>query len=222
MNSHGDVAAVWATGGGVGVSVRRHSTGNWADPSSIAGPSHPEVTHVGIDDRGRALAMWSIGTNEDFPARKHLSWTQTTDGKAWTPGRYLDTRTRADVDGETMALSMNARGQAVAAWGPGSGRFRVASFTFATGWSVPQEPGDYAVNPTVLMTGSGSEIVVTGIATAPEWIHRRPATQWTLGGKLTPQGTLDADGDGQRMAVLYRIHHGVLTARVLNAPTGPA
>ena len=218
VNSHGDLAVVWATRRGVRVSVRRHSTGNWAGASSIVGVPYPEDPHVGIDDRGRALAMWSRGTNEDVPARRHLSWTQTTDGQTWTPARYLDTRTGPDIDGETMGLSMNPRGQAVAAWAPDSDQFRAASFTFATGWTVPQEPADYAFRPTVLMTRSGAEIVVTGGPTAPEWIHRQPGEQWTPGDRINRQGILAGHGHGQRMAVLFRIH-GTLMARVLNAPT---
>ncbi len=220
VNRHGDLALVWTTWEGVGVALRPHDTGRWTPPSSIHGPWHPEDAKVAIDDLGRALAMWPRSEEEESFARRHLAWARTTNDGTWTSAQYLDVHARADLIGDMLGLSMNPEGQAVAAWSSDDAGFRVARFSFTGGWTAPQKRAIYSYEPTALMTPSGSAIVMMNFSEFPHWVYRKPASSWTVGGRVTSRDPLDSYGQGQQMSVLYQVGD-TLTARFINVPAGP-
>ncbi len=163
--------------------------------------------------------MASLRGGESF-ARKHLAWTQTRENGTWTAAHYLDVHARADLIGDMLGLSMNPQGQAVAAWSSDDAGFRVARFSFATGWTAPQPLAGLAYEPTALMTSSGSAVVMMNFSTPPDWAYQEAGGRWTVGGRVTSRDPLDSYGHGNQMAVLYNVGR-TLTARFLNLPTRP-
>jgi hypothetical protein len=217
VNRHGDLALVWTTWNGVGVALRPRESGRWTRPSSLRGLGTPDDAKVAIDDRGRALAMWPRSQEEESFARRHLAWTQTTDDGTWTAPQYLDVHARADLIGDQLGLSMNPQGRAVAAWSSDDAKVRGALFSFAGGWTTPEDVAGIAFEPTALLTPSRSAVVMLNVSTPRDWVYRKPGGAWTQGGRVTSRDPLDSYGHGRQMAVLYLVGNTV-TARFLNVP----
>ncbi len=218
VNRRGDLALVAATIQGVSVALRPRASGRWGPPTSLRGIPYSENPHIGIDDRGRALVIWARSPEEENVVRKHIAWARTKNDGTWSTVQYLDLRTHKEVVGDELGFSMNPRGEAVAAWSPDSldeGGFKVARFTFRDGWTSPRRLADFAYEPTALLTDSGSAVVTLNFADQPDWVYQHPGADWTPGGRLVSNNPLDAYGDGQQMAVLYRAGPH-LTARFLD------
>ena len=220
VNRRGELAMVWATTNGVGVSVRRRGTPTWEAPTHVKGIPLPDDPHIAIDDRGRALALWARSTESESFARRHLAWTATRENHTWTSARFLDERAHRTVIGDDATSAMNARGQALAAWSPdstGQGGFRVAQFTFAKGWSTPQRLANLASQPAALVTRTGSSLVVLNFDPRPGWVYRPSGSDWSVGGTAVGRDPLDTFGDGRRMVALYSAGRNLM-ARFLRIP----
>ena len=93
-NSRGDLASVWATDHGVGVSMRRSDTATWDAPTAIPGLQYPDDPRIVIDGRGRALALWARSTRRR--ATPAGTWRGQTPERT-TPGPKLSFSTSASI-----------------------------------------------------------------------------------------------------------------------------
>ena len=220
-NLRGDVAVAWGTESGVGVAVRRHGQ-NWDTAhhlkSVIAYPDDPQVA---IGPYGRVVVMWSRSTEEEETfTRRHLAWARTSFDGTWTRVWYLDTR-RHVVYGSVPSLSLDGRGHALAVWWTDTGRgadMRASRFHFGQGWSRPRELGGSCCSPVALLTTSRTALALLDRNrrdTATIWGDQQPGKRWEKHA-LPGQLVTDADGYGNRMAMLYYGPH--LTARTLTVP----
>jgi hypothetical protein len=216
VNRRGDLAVVWATSTGVGVSTRLRATGAWQPPTPMRTVRFPDDPRVVIDGRGRALTLWSRSHEEESYGRNHLSWASTRPDGSWTSPRYLDERPPRRVLGDAISLSMNSRGQALAGWyreAASGSSFRVARFRFGRGWTRPERVANAAYDPTALMTDAGVAIIAKP-GLAPGWIQQLPRGRWNVGGKLIDGDLVDSFGEGEQMATMYR-SGGQVMARFL-------
>lgn len=220
VNGHGDTAVVCTTDSGVVVSIRRQDSGRWDEPTHIKGIAYPEDAHIAVDDRGRALAMWARSTEEESLARRHLAWARARPDGTWTSALFLEERPHKSVIGTQLGLSMEPRGRAVAAWsteGFIGNSFRVARFSFQSGWTTPTLLAQFAYEPTPLITRSGSAVVTLNFYDPPAWAFWKPGHAWTTGGRGTRVDLLDSFGQGSSIAEVYESRRRLM-ARFLLVP----
>ena len=244
VNRRGDLAMVWPTLEGVGVSTRRHGTCCWETTDLRSPFSYIEVARVAIDANGRALAVWALDEDDAAPRRKHLAWSRSFSDGTWTQTRYLDEQIKDAVYYDWLHLSMNSQGAAVAVWSGGG--TRAARFAFDQGWTQPTTlPGSIYRS---MMTTSGTAVAVLADGNgACTWMFQKPHSgRWRPGGPVPtgeqwdspgnaqpgepgePSGSapsgepMDAHGSGQSMVLLYydrpSLGSSYLDAPVLQGP----
>jgi len=210
VNRRGDVGAVWSTGEGVDVAIRRRGVGCWRTTPQIRSPfAYAEGPRMALDARGRGLVVWGR-VLDDGPAPRYLAWSRMRPDGSWTPTRYLGRRRPNGVD--YVGLSMNARGQAVAVW-KGMYGTEAARFEFGHGWTRPStlDPGYYGP-PYVAADGTAIAVLWS------RWLFQRPGGPWRHGG-VFPEAVGDfplTHADGRRLTVAF--YRDRLTVRLMTLP----
>lgn len=210
VNRRGDVGAVWSTGEGVGVAIRRHGVGCWRTTPRIRSPFlYADDPRLALDGRGRALVVWGR-VLDDGSAPRYLAWSRMRSDGSWTPTRYLGRRRPNGVD--YVGLSMNARGQAVAVW-KGMYGAEAARFEFGHGWTRPSTlaSGDYGP-PYVAADGTAIAVLWS------RWLFQHPGGPWRSGG-VFPEAVGDfprTHADGRRLTVAF--YRDRLTVRLMTLP----
>ena len=155
----GDAVAVWsrgAFGGSMVEAASRDAGSGWSAPVALNAPTtHAAQFDVGIDDRGDAVAVWTIFTS---PGAQVQSATRAAGG-AWSAPRDLGGPGAATwVD-----LAVSRSGAATAVWNrgdPSGGWVVVAAERDRTGeWSSAADVGP-GVLPEVAVGDRGHAVVV--------------------------------------------------------------
>jgi hypothetical protein len=164
INERGTVALAWGLSLGAQVSSSR-TDGSWTEPVTIRSAVHysPNV-QVTVDGVGRILAMWGRDAQIDALAKKHLAWAVVDSAGDLSGQGLLATGTERDVFGTFPDLSINPRGQVLAAWSLDSrtrGGPYGARYGFETGWQPPRRlmPG-HDCCPVAFMPDAGNPVAV--------------------------------------------------------------
>ena len=136
VNDRGEAVAGWlhvtfSFDGSLVHAATRDAAGAWSTPAVLTAPgSHSGYPHVGIDDRGNALAVWPLAGSLQFSTRRRAgTWAAARD----VPG--------SDGAAGTQSLAVNDRGDVALAWRRTSGSERVvfvARRTRGGDWSAPE------------------------------------------------------------------------------------
>jgi hypothetical protein len=210
VNRRGDVGAVWSTGEGVGVAVRRRGVGCWRTTPRIRSPfAYADGPRIALDGRGRGLVVWGR-VLDDGPAPRYLAWSRMRPNGSWTPASYLGGHRPNGVD--YVGLSMNASGQAVALW-KGMYGAEAARFEFGHGWTRRSalDAGDYGP-PYVAADGTAIAVLWS------RWLFQRPGGPWRRGG-VFPEAVGDfpqTHAYGRRLSVAF--YRDRLTVRLMTLP----
>ncbi|MEM8609804.1 MAG: Ig-like domain-containing protein [Myxococcota bacterium] len=173
---NGNAVAVWiqedeVTGREVIRAIRYEPASGWGDSESIAAPetfTAAARTAVGIDDEGRAIAVWDPPTGVAGAGARLLMASRYQPGIGWLEPVSVKSDETSSAD--NFALDVGANGDAFLVWeqndgGEESPRDDVWASRFSGGtWGDPvriddYDDGDKSV-PDVAVDGSGAAYVV--------------------------------------------------------------
>lgn len=161
MNAAGDAVAVWTGFDGVDDdevtwAAVRPADGNWSAPEelSVAGENDGFYPQVAIDAASNAIAVWQrFDLSHDI-----VQAAVRTAGGDWSAP---DEISAAGDNARSPRISMNAAGDAVAAWAVlFGGGIQAAVRPVGGDWSAPEDVSAEGVEPALAIDSSGSGFAI--------------------------------------------------------------